>query len=80
MATKVGCRPPWDTWSPDTIPVCDTLDQLQQHETWDWELLSHEQKVIIEITGCLVPCIYKEYKEVGEVPKGSTDKLIGEKR
>ena len=29
QAKMVGCRPPWDIWSPDTIPLCQTLDQLK---------------------------------------------------
>ena len=75
MATKIGCRPPWDTWSPDTIPVCHTLEQLQQHETMDWGLYTHEKKVVKNNTGCLIPCTYREYKQVGIHREGSTDRL-----
>ena len=33
---QVGCRPPWDSWSPATIAECDTTEQLAQHEKLDW--------------------------------------------
>ena len=26
QARMVGCRPPWDIWSPHTIPLCQTKD------------------------------------------------------
>ena len=59
QAESVGCRPPWDIWSPHTIPLCQTVVQLQQHERLDWLDINYEQKMIINNTGCLVPCKYK---------------------
>ena len=59
QARLVGCRPPWDIWSPDTLPLCQTVLQLQQHEKLDWLDINYEQKMIINNTGCLVPCKYK---------------------
>ena len=59
QAKSVGCRPPWDIWSPESIPLCQTVVQLQQHERLDWLDINYEQKMIINNTGCLVPCKYK---------------------
>ena len=64
QARSVGCRPPWDIWSPDTIPLCQTMDQLREYERLDVFYLSSEQKMIVNQTGCLVPCSYKV-----EIPK-----------
>ena len=39
QARMVGCRPPWDIWSPHTIPLCQTMDQLQQYEKIDTDYI-----------------------------------------
>ena len=59
QARRVGCRPPWDSWSPQDIQLCQTVEQLQQHENLDWLDINYEQKMIINNTGCKVPCSYK---------------------
>ena len=51
QARMVGCRPPWDSWSPHTIPLCQTVDQLDQHEMIDAEFGADEQKTILAKTG-----------------------------
>ena len=28
QARTVGCRPPWDSWSPHTIPLCHSMDLI----------------------------------------------------
>ena len=57
QAKSVGCRPPWDIWSPDTIPLCHTMDQLQEYENLESSFYQLER--ILALTGCRVPCIYK---------------------
>ena len=52
QARRVGCRPPWDSWSPQDIQLCRTVDQLQQHESLDWLEINYEQKMIINNTRC----------------------------
>ena len=69
QAESVGCRPPWDIWSPDTIPLCQTVVQLQQHERLDWLDINYEQKMIINNTGCLVPCKYKVEQYLANISK-----------
>ena len=59
QARMVGCRPPWDIWSPPTIPLCQTVDQLQQYEILDLFFANVEQKIILNYTGCEFPCKYK---------------------
>ena len=62
QARMVGCRPPWDIWSPHTIPLCQTVDQLKHHERLDWVDVNLEQKMIVNNTNCRLPCHYREYK------------------
>ena len=60
QARMVGCRPPWDIWSPPTIPLCQTMDQLQQHEKVDYTYMSNgEQQIIVNRTDCKIPCKFK---------------------
>ena len=59
LAKMVGCRPPWDSWSPHTIPLCQTVEQLHQYELMDLIISSVEQKMIMNYTGCESPCKYK---------------------
>ena len=60
QARMVGCRPPWDIWSPPTILLCQTMDQLQQYENIDIDLLGiTKQKAFVRRTGCNLPCNYK---------------------
>ena len=60
QARMVGCRPPWDIWSPDTIPLCQTMDQLKEYEVIDFGLLHiKRKKKFLMRTGCKVPCNYK---------------------
>ena len=59
QASQVGCRPPWDLWSPPDLPLCGNMEQLSQHEELDWKNFNYEQKIIVNNTGCLPPCKYK---------------------
>ena len=59
QARMVGCRPPWDSWSPHTIPLCQTMDQLDQHEKLDMTFFYTRQKKIVKDFGCRIPCTYK---------------------
>ena len=46
--------------SPGDIPLCTTLEQLLQHDDIDMDIwLKYEQKIIINKTGCNVPCTFK---------------------
>ena len=59
QARMVGCRPPWDSWSPPTLPLCQTMDQLWEYDGLDFRLKDVEQKIILNYTGCQPPCKYK---------------------
>ena len=75
-AMEVGCRPSWDTWSEQTIPLCTTMEELRMHEKLDWQVYNVELKVVINKTNCKVPCHYKEYAVVGE-PQEESGSVIG---
>ena len=78
QAKRVGCRPFWDSWSPKDIPVCETVEQLQEHERLDWDLGVSSQKMLVNSTGCNIPCKYKvesaRYKVHGT---GTRYKVLG---
>ena len=60
QARYIGCRPPWDVWSPPSIPLCETMEQFQQHEQLDQAYIyNSEQQLIVNRTGCQIPCKFK---------------------
>ena len=72
---KVGCRPPWDIWSPKSLDTCRNISQFIKIYQCEFELLFPDQKTIINKTGCLVPCTYKEFEIVGSPTYGSSTGL-----
>ena len=72
VAKEIGCKLPWDVWNQKSIPVCDTFDQINNHLLWDRFGFHFEQKTLIERTGCLVPCKYREYNIVTDPQRGSS--------
>ena len=71
QSRTVGCRPSFDNWSDTTLPLCTTMEQLRMHEKLDWSVYNDEQKIVINKTGCNVPCTYKEFAMVGEPQEGN---------
>ena len=62
-------RLPWDTLTTIPLPMCNTMEQLIYHEIEYHQLTEVRESNLLEITGCSLPCRYKEYKIV--------DTLIG---
>ena len=75
QAREVGCRPPWDSWSPTSNPVCETLEKNIEHEEMDFDILNYEPKIILNKTKCLIPCNYIEYKVIGEPTRGNSSQF-----
>ena len=70
QAREVGCRPPWDIWSPHTIPPCQTMDQLKEYEKIDLRIFgATTKKTFVMRTGCKVPCNFKVSVRLGFFPK-----------
>ena len=59
QARRVGCRPPWDSWSPHSIPLCQRLEQLQLYERLDLTYMDQELAIMLNTSGCQVPCKHK---------------------
>ena len=59
QARSVGCRPPWDIWSPRSFPLCQTMEQLQHYEKLDTIAIHYHKTKIVESSGCKIPCNYK---------------------
>ena len=69
LSDKVGCRLPWDKWSQQDRAVCKKEQQFKQFEQIWRGLGNSNADEIVEKTGCLKPCHYKEYKFVESSPK-----------
>ena len=66
QAREVGCRPGWENWSDVRYPICSNMENLRIHEQMDWAIFNDERKIIVNKTGCKIPCTYKEFAVVGE--------------
>ena len=73
LTSKVGCRLPWDLWSSSEFPLCSEIDQINKFQNLHHDLrFISDLEDIINKTGCIAPCIYKEYKLVLEPEKIDT--------
>ena len=59
----VGCRLPWAEVD-QNIANCTTFEQFLKHEKFYQEIAMKEQKAVLDMTGCKVPCKYRDFKEV----------------
>ena len=65
ISSDVGCKLPWNEFSLK-IHTCNTVEQFQRHENLYSYYAASEQKIIINMTGCKLPCSYREFKTVGD--------------
>ena len=72
---RVGCALPWNNVEED-VPLCKTLEQFHQHEAFYAEMSSVDQGQIVTITGCKIPCNYRQFKLVGQILKAHV-KVLG---
>ena len=65
LAVKLNCRTPWDSLASSSVPKCRTLDECLECDSKKRDkMIFLEQKSIINYTDCLIPCKYREYKDV----------------
>ena len=75
IAEIAGCRFAFDNLASTSLPMCDH-NNWQKYSNLAINLLNTEQKDIINQTGCLVPCTYREYKLVQEPVRRPSDRWI----
>ena len=68
FSKQAGCRPPWDDLSPISTPVCNNSRDWKKYQELEGLLFSVQQKIIMNRTGCLIPCKYREY-HIEDVPQ-----------
>ena len=64
VAELAGCRFIFDNFASKALPLCSSKTFKKYWGIFKTLLLDSEQKTIINRTGCLVPCTYREYKYV----------------
>ena len=58
-----GCRFPFDNWAPASMPICDSINKYKYlNSVIQKYLFKSELRDVINGTGCIIPCIYREYK------------------
>ena len=65
IAKVAGCRPPWNAKSSSDIEVCSTSSDIFKYINHEHRIRNYEQELIIQKTGCLKPCKFKEYLSSG---------------
>ena len=66
VSDSSGCRLPWDVTTSPSLPLCVDQHKLKQVETAYFRLASGQRQDVEAETGCLHPCVYTEYKIVGD--------------
>ena len=70
IAKKAGCKPPWYSWSTPDIDECETPENISRYKMSERRMTHlYEQGFIIQKTGCLKPCKYREYLNSGLTSK-----------
>ena len=69
LSEKLGCRLPWDRWSRQDRFICTTEQEFEEIEQIYKRLYNAESDEIMDVTGCLQPCTFKEYKFAFTSPK-----------
>ena len=64
ISKKVGCKTEWDYWSIQSRKICRNVGKLIEYEELYLRIVMLERNGIMQHTGCLLPCQYKEFKIV----------------
>ena len=73
LSKKIGCKPEWESSGEESMKICTDVNQLIQYESAFREISKHDKDQILNRSGCLLPCQYKEYKIV-DTPLDSSGK------
>ena len=73
LTVKAGCELPWDTLSSQDRPVCSTIEQYKLFANTYVILRDASMNQITNMTGCIKPCIYKDYQAVRGLEAGAFD-------
>ena len=60
------CQPKWSRVNIEDLPLCDNKTMLVKYSAEYWKLGSLERDDLINLTKCLMPCSYMEYKVRGK--------------
>ena len=53
ISKEIGCKAPWDTWSPTSVKVCNTSEDLEKYLNLEKTIMESEKRIIFNITNCL---------------------------
>ena len=59
---KIGCQPPWRRVNIDGLPICDNSTMLHKYDYSYWWAVDLGIDKLKEVTKCLIPCFFTEYK------------------
>ena len=63
IMNSAGCQPPWRRFTIEQLPLCDNGTMLNRfREAYEKIAGPLVKEEIIDVTKCLMPCTYMEYK------------------
>ena len=63
---KTGCKTRWDMTNIENAKRCKTVNQVVKYLKLYADLYSYDLQDVKKLTGCLTPCSYMEYVDVGK--------------
>ena len=66
LIRMAGCQPPWSRVKVEDMPLCDNKTLVLNYSTLYFEVSSLERENLCNLTKCLMPCSYMEYKVRGK--------------
>ena len=67
---SVGCRLPWSSTTAmldgRKVDNCSTLKDFRSHSSFYHKIFSSEQKDVVKLTNCTIPCNFRAINAVGE--------------
>ena len=64
IVRQANCQPHWRKYSFEGFPTCDNWTMLSKYDQEKWDITVMGSEEVMEVTGCLFPCIYMEYKVI----------------
>ena len=62
IITKAGCQPHRGKVSVEGLPVCNNKSMLSQYDEEFFEMVDLSRKELFDISNCIMPCSFMEYK------------------
>ena len=64
IVRQANCQPHWRTFDFTGVPLCENRTLLSKYDEAKWNITVMGSEEVMEITRCLLPCTFMEYKVI----------------